>query len=73
MTNVTRENKANRLRQLIQRRIRFLFDDGQTMRAVRLVDRLNAVTKIVYWGETPKTPGDLLNDYLEDRAFESRL
>lgn len=73
MKNDSRPTRAIRLRHMILRRIRYLFDEGEAFRAVALADRLNSITRIAYPGNPAQTPGDLLNGYLADRAFENRF
>jgi hypothetical protein len=60
---------ANRIRKLIRSR----FDDNDFMGALRLLTRWNCIHRAAFPGETDWTPGDMVDSYLDERAFESRF
>lgn len=48
------------------------FDDNNLTGALRWLERYNFVNMRIYHNEKEINPGEFLNDYLQQRVFESR-
>jgi hypothetical protein len=61
------------LLQRTRRKIYSFFDQNDAVQASHFLDRHNIVLLKTYPGEKPRTLGNMLDEYLECRAFEGRL
>lgn len=66
--------KAFNLRIKLQKRIYTLLDDNNFIRALGInLDRYNAVSAVLYPGQAKLTPGEMLDEWYEFRAFQSQF
>jgi hypothetical protein len=68
-----RQEQAMRLYPYIGRRIKDGLDDNSLTTLYHLLNRYNAVRNIAHPAAQPLTPGQFLDDYLEERAFLARM
>lgn len=65
--------RVSRLRREVKKRAWARFDNNDLLGALRYLDRYNALLRAEYSGEKGWSPGEFLDEYLKELAFEAHL